>query len=379
MIRLAKFCRIAARYAASTVPLLPLLVAACSGSSPILLGYVGGLTGRVADLGVNGRDGVQLAVELLNAKGGIHGRPVTLLVRDDRQDAEVAARVNQELIDAGVVAIVGHMTSAMSVSSAPIINNRKVVMVSPTTSTNILSGQDDYFFRVYPPSAKAAAQLARFSAQTKGLSRIAAIYDIENRAYTEDYFQHFRTAFERAGGEVSWIRTFRSGEADMAEIAAELLAENVDGLFLNAGSLDTALLCQQLERLDSKLPIVTTEWAMTNDLIRLGGSAVVGTVFSHTFDRYNSSEIYTTFRQAFAKRFGYEPGFAAAHAYEAATVVFTALLRNSDPSKLKQTIVNIGKFAGLQGSIEFDRFGDPGREHLFTTIQDGRFVRLETK
>ena len=120
----------------------------CEMKEPVKIGYAGGLTGRVADLGIAGRDGVILAVEEINSAGGINGREVKLLVKDDKQDAETAVNVNEELIQQGVAAIIGHMTSSMSKAGVKAINDKKVFMLSPTTSTNELTGLDDYFFRL---------------------------------------------------------------------------------------------------------------------------------------------------------------------------------------------------------------------------------------
>ena len=123
----------------------PFFITTCAPDKPILLGFVGGLSGRVADLGISGRNGATLAVENINSTGGVNGRKVKLVVMDDKQDGEVAKQVVKELIDQGVAAIIGHMTSSMSMQTVPIVNEKKVIMMSPTTTTTYLSGKDDYF------------------------------------------------------------------------------------------------------------------------------------------------------------------------------------------------------------------------------------------
>lgn len=124
----------------------------CSKKKPVKIGFAGTLTGRLSDLGTAGRNGVMLAVEDINKSGGINGHPVELLIRDDKHDPLVSREVSQDLVNEGVVAIIGHMTSVASVASVPVVNKENVVMISPTTSANDLTGIDDYFFRVYSPS-----------------------------------------------------------------------------------------------------------------------------------------------------------------------------------------------------------------------------------
>lgn len=119
-----------------------ILMQGCFKKKPVKIGFIGGLTGRVADLGTSGRDGVLLAVEEQNGKGGINGSPIELIIKNDRHDAETAKKVAMKLIDEGVTAVIGNMTSSMSVVTVPLINEHKVLMISPTTSTNSLTGQD---------------------------------------------------------------------------------------------------------------------------------------------------------------------------------------------------------------------------------------------
>ena len=170
--------------------ILAILVSTAIGcekkENPIKVGFVGGLTGRLSDLGTTGRNGVILAVEEINSRGGINGRPVELITKDDQQNPEVALRVDRELVDEGVVAIIGHMTSSMSMVAMPFVNKRKVLMISPTTSTNKATGIDDYFIRMMPPNKSETDHLARHAFKVMGLKKMAAIYDLSNRAYTEE-------------------------------------------------------------------------------------------------------------------------------------------------------------------------------------------------
>lgn len=100
---------------------------------PILVGSAGQLSGAYADLGVKGRDGVQLTVDKIYAAGGIGGRQATLVMRDDKGTPDGAREAARELIDAGVVAVIGHMTSGRSLAALPLVEEAGVVMVSPTT------------------------------------------------------------------------------------------------------------------------------------------------------------------------------------------------------------------------------------------------------
>ncbi len=354
------------------------LLAGCDKTrEPIPIGFLGGLTGRVADLGIAGRDGVILAVEEQNRAGGIAGRPIELLIADDRQDPEVARGAVDHLIDQGVWAIIGPMTSSMAMATVPAVNRHRVPMLSPTASTNELIGIDDSFFRTYPASARAADRLAEHLAEDLGLRRVNAIFDLGNRAHTESWLRHFQDAFAARGGRIEVIVPYLSStQAGFMALAKELLAGDPQALFILANALDTALLMQQLNKLENDLPVFASEWSATEDILEYGGKTVDGLRFFHTFDRGHPAPQYQRFRQAFQDRFGYEAGFASTHAFDAARILFQALARSSDRQTLRRNLTRIGTFQGLQGEIHLDPFGDAARRHFLMTIRDGAFLAL---
>ena len=338
------------------------------------MGFVGGLTGRLSDLGTEGRNGVILAVEKINSSGGINGRPVKLITKDDKQNAEVTLRVDRELVDEGVVAIIGHMTSTMSMVALPFVNKQKILMISPTTSSNELMGIDDYFIRVIPPNKSETDHLARHAFNVMGLKKMAAIYDLSNRAYTEEYFNNFRDAFEGFGGNITHVETFTSGkDMDFVKSADSLLAHDPDGVLIVTGGPDAAMISQRIRMTGAKVPIFSCGWAMTADLIHDGGPAVEGVVFSQLLDRKSRQKTYLEFRKRFEERFGKAPNFAAAHGYEAALALFKALSKNADPQELKAAILQQNTFEGLQGDFKVDKYGDPQRKRFLITVEKGQF------
>ena len=362
--------------------ILSILISAAIGCEkkvdPIKVGFVGGLTGRLSDLGTAGRNGVILAVEEINSSGGINGRSVELITKDDKQDPEEALRVDRELIDEGVVAIIGHMTSAMSMVVLPFMNKEKVLMISPTTSTNKVTGIDDYFIRMMPPNKSETDHLARHAFKSMGLKKMAAIYDLSNRGYGEGFLNNFREEFKGLGGKVIHTETFASGkDADFVKSAGSLLKSDPDGVLVVTGGLDAAMISQRIRMTGSKVPIISCGWAMTADLINDGGPAVEGVIFSQLLNRESRQKAYLEFRKRFEERFGEAPNFAAAHGYEAALALFKALSKNADPQELKATILQQGIFEGVQGDFKVDKYGDPQRKRFLITVKNGKFQTAE--
>lgn len=354
-------------------------LAGCDAPPPIKIGFVGGVSGRVADLGISGRDAVQLSVDEVNEAGGIEGRRVQLIIKDDRQDADTARQAVRELVAEGVDAIIGPMTSDMARAVIPVLNESRLAGVSPTASSEELSGLDDYFFRVVMTTRKNAEQSATYHRANKTFGRVAVAYDLDNRAYSESWLEHFQAAFSVPGNQIVDARGFSAKNAtSFSSLAEEVLRHNPDGVLIIANSMDSALLCQQIRKRDARVHITLAEWGATERLLELGGRAVEGVTVIQAFHRANASPAYAGFRKKYMDRHGREPGFAGVYAHDAASVVFESLRRQRHGASLKDTILETRSFQGLQNEIVFDRFGDIERSYAsISVVRHGQFVVLE--
>lgn len=361
------------------VGVLMLGLLACSPPpKTIVIGFVGGLSGRVADLGVEGRNGATLAVELRNKAGGVKGRQVELLAEDDQQDPDLARQAVGKLIDLKALAIIGPMTSAMAMATVPLANQAQMLMVSPTVTTNLLTGIDDYFFRVLAPTTEFAKKSADYHFKHLGLRRVVAAFDLSNRSYSESWLADYRAAFDAAGGQIVGGVGFTSSDQTLfADLAQQLLASRPDGVLILANSVDAAMLCQNLRKLDAAIQITTSEWAATEQLIELGGSSVEGIVVGQFFDRHGTQKAYVEFRQNYLERFGKEPGFAGLTAFDATNVVLDGLDGQAAGQTLKQSLLARKAFAGVQSAVLFNGFGDTLRDTYLATVKNGSFALLQ--
>jgi branched-chain amino acid transport system substrate-binding protein len=345
---------------------------------PIRIGFVGGISGRVADLGVGGRNGALLAIEERSAAGGVNGRPVQLIIRDDQQNPETARKVTRELVEQNVAAIIGPMTSSMALAIVPTINSARLVMVSPTVTTTELSGLDDYFLRVLPDTHTYAPKSARFHFEKSGLRRAALIYDTGNSSYTLSWLNGFREPFEKLGGRIVALKSFTSGEnVAFSPIVRSILSQKPDLVVLVCSAVDAALLCQQIRKLDPRITISVSEWGSTERFIELGGVAVEGVYFAQFLDHGNRSPRYRQFLTAYRARFGQDPGYPGLAGYDAANVVLDGLAGQNKGTSLKSAILAIGSFQGVQREIVLNRFGDTESTTFITVVKNGHFVTLE--
>jgi branched-chain amino acid transport system substrate-binding protein len=283
------------------------------------------------------------------------------------------------LISSGVSAIIGPMTSQTAVTIVPEINRAGIPMISPTVSTNELAGIDDYFFRVYYTNAQAARLLAeRIMSHTPAI-RIAAIYDLDNRAYTEDWVQHFQEFLEQGGGKLVGRIPFDFHKDSLfLDLARQAKGTNPQGILILANAIDTAMICQQLVKIEADLPRYATGWSYSDDLLQFGGKSVEGLTIIQSADLQNPSPAMQHFVSSYQDRYHELPNFPAMHAYDATRRVLAIFEKTTKPQEIREELLSAQSFAGLQSDLAFDRYGDLKTPRLFLArIQDGHFVKVE--
>jgi branched-chain amino acid transport system substrate-binding protein len=358
---------------------LGLALAALSCSrEPILIGVPVGLTGLGARVGVMGRNGIELAAADINASGGIRGRRIELLVRDDGDASETALEADRFLADAGVVCLVGHMTSKTGVLAADFATERRLPLLSPTVSAPGHSGKDDYFFRIVASSDLQGRDLA-LHALAAGKRRAALAWELTNASYSIPMKERFAGIFRAGGGEIVGGTGFPTGaDTDYAAIAEVLLAGEPDAVLISASSWDVANICQNFALSDSKPLVLLPFWGRTDDLITLGGRSVEGVVAISGLDPDHPGEANQAFRAAFRSRYGEEADFGAEYGYEAMRIMAQALekARTLDGPSIKAALLALEEPFTLQSPFRFDRYGDCDRPYLLSTVRNGRFELL---
>jgi branched-chain amino acid transport system substrate-binding protein len=363
-----------AHRAARLVLGLSLALAACSPPEPLKLAYLAGLTGSVADLGDAGYAGVQLAVSEINAAGGIGGRQVELLVRDDGQDPEKARAAVRELAAEGVVAIIGPMTTGMAHAVLPVSEETGLLLISPSATGSSLSGRDDTLLMVLSSTQYTARQSADYN-YGLGYLRIAAIYDTRNQPYSEDWLQSFRYALQARGGRLVTAIPFTSGQdASYVDAVQQLQGMSLDAIMYVANAVDTVRLVQAVRAQGRREASIGVTWSATEQLLEMGGRTVEEISTVQLFNRDDNSARYLAFQASYRERFKSDPGFASIAAYDGTQALAQALRRQSKGQTLKQALLASGPYPGLQGEWSFDRNGDVVGKSSIAVVRRGRFM-----
>jgi len=361
-----------------SIPLLVigLVLAGCSPPTPIKIGFLAGLTGSVSELGNGARKGLELALREANQAGGIGGRTLEMVVKDDKNEPAAGLAAYQEFRSEGVSAVVGPVASTVIGTILPFLNEQQILTISPTVSATSVSGLDDWFFRVITPNTEMGAVLADYALEQQ-LKDVAVLRETSNGAYTSPVYETFRTKMEAAGGTVRAPVEFDLRLKPDFPALAQALGKASAYLVLASG-YDTAQVGQQLARLGMMQPLLCPPWAMTPDILTLGCRQVERIVFVSIYDSQSQNPGWLAFRESFQKIYGEEPGFPAVYAHDAATVLLAALKKagSSQPEELRKAMKSLGEIQGLQSTIRLDDSGDVVRKLFLLSARDGRFIRV---
>ena len=187
---------------------------AAAGTEPIRIGEFASLTGKEATFGQSSHKGTELAIEELNAAGGLLGRPVELIYEDNRSTPGESATIAKKLITRDkVVAILGEVASGRSLEVAPIAQASQIPMISPSSTNPQVTQTGDYIFRVCFTDPFQGKLLAEFARRTLKAQKIAIFSDVA-APYSVGLAQFFREAFVAGGGEIVSEQKYTGGDKD---------------------------------------------------------------------------------------------------------------------------------------------------------------------
>ena len=360
---------------------LLLALAACSDSAPIVIGFSGQLTGKIADLGVQARNGAQLAVETINSQGGIDGRLLKLIAKDDGNNPATALQADRELIAAGAVAVIGHITSSQTMAVLPYFNEQNIPLISPTTATSLLTDKKDAFFRVCTDNAIQGQELAQYARMALNIKNVVTVAETDNGGYSIPLIRSFAQSFKEQGGTLLAEVTYSSRQSfDWESVIQQVIISKPEALLLVCPAYDAVSLIQQIRSNRLNVQILIGAWAYTNHLLQWGALDVEGVFTAMDYAEDNPSPPFVKFREAYKHRFGGEPNYAAAFGHDAVIALAAALEKNHGrPEGLIQALAPSGPLNGVVGPFKINEFGDVRRNIFIITVLDGKFSTISVR
>lgn len=338
-----------------------LLALSCGEQSgEIRIGEYGSMTGSRATFGTSTHRGILMAVDEVNAAGGIEGTAIRLLSEDDQgRPEEAATAVNKLISQDRVIAVLGEVASSASLAAAPIAQKAGVPMVSPSSTNERVTQTGDYIFRVCYIDPFQGRVMARFTANSLRLSQVAILRDLRND-YSIGLANVFKSTFESLGGTITSDQSYQEGDTDFRAFLTTILATNPQAIFVPGYYTEVGLIARQSRDLGFTGPLLGGDGWVSPTLIEIGGPALEGCYFSNHYATDDPNPLVQDFITRYRERFKETPDGMAALGYDAARMLIHVLrqIAKDDPDT----------FAHLQGSVSPS---EPARQTALARLRDG--------
>jgi len=340
------------------------------------IGAILPLTGDAGSYGTALKKGMDVAIDGINAQGGINGKKLVVVFEDSQADPAKAVSAFNKLRSVDQVPMVlGDMFSAGTLAIAPIAERNKIVLLSPTASAVDLTKAGDYIFRIYPSDTYDGTYLAQF-ASDKARAKTVAIMFMQVSSISA-VVQVFQSEFEKAGGKVVSYEAYKEGDTDFRSQLAKAKASEPDIIFIPGYLKEMANLLRQAKELGIKTPFLTISTFADPQILALAGDAAEGVKFSSpAFDVKSTTPEMQTFVQMFHKNYNEEPDILAGYGYDVVNIAAQALRASGEitPDIIKQALYAIKNYPGVTGKTTFDSNGDVAKKLQMMCVKNGTFV-----
>jgi branched-chain amino acid transport system substrate-binding protein len=362
---------------AAAVLLILLVIVGCPSKQKdvIRIGAAGPMTGDQSKMGIDLRNGVDLAVSEWNARGGLLGKRIELVPGDDQADPKQAVSIANKFVNQGITAVVGHWNSNCSINASPYYHNANMVMISPA-STNPRLTQQGFrnVFRVCGTDDQQGKVAAEFVVSSLKPKRVAVIHDKSTYGQgLADYFKH--AVQEKA--QVVYYDGIVQRDPDYKAVLTTIKEKKPDVYFFGGVYPEAGRLVRQAKEIGLLAPMVTGDGVYDPTFISIAGKAAEGTYVTFGRDPGGLSTA-KHFMEEYRARYG-EPGPYSIYAYDAANIILTAIQKTGslDGQRLSDYISE-NVFSGAFGTISFDKNGDVAKApYVVWQVRNGNFVEVE--
>jgi branched-chain amino acid transport system substrate-binding protein len=346
----------------------------------IKIGEFGSLTGDNASFGTSQNNGVQMALEEINAAGGVLGKKIDLTVEDNEtKQGETTTIVRKLISQDHVVAIIGEVASSKSLEAAPICQASKIPQIATAATNPRVTQTGDYIFRVCFTDDFQAVVIARFVLEKLKLNKIAFMTDVK-QDYSVGLTNIAKDYLIKNGATIVKEQSYSSGDKDFRAQLTDLKAAAPEVIIITGYYPEAALIAKQARQFGIKATLVGGDGWDGSSLIPVGGKAIEGAYFSNHFSVEDTSPIVQTFVQKYKQKYNVVPDAFAALGYDAMKLLADAINRagSPDPEKIRAAIQDTENFPGVSGKITIGKDRNAQKSAVIITIKDGAYKYAET-
>ena len=356
-----------------------------SSSGTIKVGILAPLTGEVANYGMAARDGAKLYLDQVNANGGINGKQIEIVEYDEKGDATEAVNAFNRMVEDGVTAVIGDVTSKPTIAVAMESVDFNMPMITGTATASDVTSYGDNYFRSCFIDPFQGEKMASYAKEKLEAASAAVIYN-NGDDYSKGLHDAFIAKCEELGVEVVGDESYAAGDVDFKSQLTNIMANSPDVLF-----------CPDYYETVSQIAIQAREVGLASTLLGGDGwssvlsamtdaTAVEGAYFCSGFSLDDTSEMVQTFVTDYNAAYGSDPDMFAAQSYDAAMILCAAIeaaeQTGTEPAsdEYKQAIIDAMDATDLDcvtGHITYDELNNPIKDAVILTIKDGNYAFVE--
>lgn len=375
---------------------LALLMAGCNTTAPtpseqnpgseqpnegdIIIGVLAPLTGPVAVYGTSCKNGIDLAVEEINAAGGIDGRRIVLETIDEKGDVGEAVAAYDTLYTRKIVALIGDVTSKPSIAVAELAAEDRMPMITATGTAPEITTKGDNVFRTCFLDPAQGEAMAVFAKNNLEIAKVGVIYDTSDD-YTSGVAEAFKTKAESVGMEVVAYEGHGSSDQDFKTQLTNIIDKGAEAIMVSDYYGKDALIAAQARELGFEGALIGPDgWdGVVSSVSEEKQQVLNNCYFTNHYSADDESEVVQKFLSGYKTKYGEDPTAFSALGYDSVYIVKAAIeaAGSTENEAIIAALKNV-EVLGVTGAIRFDEQGNAVKEISVVEIIDGKYT-LNTK
>jgi branched-chain amino acid transport system substrate-binding protein len=349
-------------------------------SENIKLGVFGDYTGQTSSFGVSTFSGIKMAVEEINASGGIKGRKIEISIQNDDGKPENTLSVVTKLIEEEKVDfLIGSPTSTNSLIAAALAQKAKIPMITPTATNPKVTEIGDYIFRACFVDSVQGEVMAKFAFETLKIRRIALIVDLSSD-YSKGLTDSFTTAFKKLGGSIVSRQFYNQNEEDFGQLVQTVKKTKPQAIYISGYYNQVAEIALETQSQKLKTIFLGGDGWDSPNLLDIAKKSLDNSYFTNHFATSEPSDVVQNFVTRYKKLYNLDPDSFAALGYDSVNMLADALNRadSIDKKVVRDSLATTQEFVGVTGKISFDSNRNAKKPVYLLKIGGGKFIYNST-
>ncbi|WP_263770736.1 branched-chain amino acid ABC transporter substrate-binding protein [Propionivibrio soli] len=355
------------------------LSAPALAADTIKIGVAGPHTGDLAPYGLPSKDAAEMVVADVNAKGGINGKKVELMIADDQCKPEIATNVATKLVSEGVNLVLGHVCSGATKAALGIYKGAKIITISPSATNPPLTKSGEYpnFYRTIAPDDDQAMLAASFATDKLNAKKVAILHDKGD--YGKGFADFAKEAIEKGGkAKVVMYEGIQPGAMDYSAVIQKLRKEGADVLIFGGYHPEASKLLSLMNKRKINVPFIGPDGIKGDGFLKIAGKDAEGVYATGPMD-VSKYPLNAKAREEYKAKYGKEPGTFFDQAYAAMLAALNAVkVAGSTDYEALGKALKSSQVETTVGKIKFDAKGDAeGVGFAVYQVKNGAFAEVK--